>query len=122
MFEFSRNGWHYKIKFNDETGDIVSIQKNYVLQQSIIEKAKSYITAEASRFIPGVDVDVESRKAACSSCHSCDKQEENKWFCNSCGCPKWDRSRLQVKWEMPAAHCPLSRWPKVESSDASSRD
>jgi len=38
------------------------------------------------------------------------KQAEDKWFCGKCGCPRWDRSRLQVKWEMPGATCPLGKW------------
>lgn len=84
-------------------------------QQNIFLKAASYLKAEASKLVSGpVELPIiEARRAACDGCEGCDKKSEEEWYCDKCGCPKWDRSRLQVKWEMPAASCPLGKWPNV---------
>ena len=81
----------------------------------LVGKAAQYAKAEASRVIQGpVSLEViGQRKAACDGCEGCDKRAEGEWYCDRCGCPKWKRSQLQVKWEMPAATCPLGKWPQV---------
>lgn len=105
------SGWRYQIDMNKETGDLVVIDKAKV---GLVEKAVGYAKAEVSRVVQGpVSLDVVGqRKEACNGCEGVDKRAESEWYCDRCGCPKWDRSRLQVKWEMPAATCPLGKWPK----------
>jgi hypothetical protein len=105
------SGWRYQIDMNKETGDLIVIDKAKV---GLVEKAVGYAKAEVSRVVQGpVSLDVVGqRKEACNGCEGVDKRAEGEWYCDRCGCPKWDRSRLQVKWEMPAATCPLGKWPK----------
>jgi uncharacterized paraquat-inducible protein A len=105
-------GWKYAVEINQETGDLIVLSHEKV---GLVEKAAQYAKAEASRVLQGpVSLEViGQRKAACDGCEGCDKRAEGEWYCNRCGCPKWKRSQLQVKWEMPAATCPLGKWPQV---------
>ena len=115
--------WKYVITQDETTGllNINSISQiqpvQPIVQQpdSLALKALQYAKAEASRVLHGpVSLEViGQRKAACEGCEGCDKRAEGEWYCDRCGCPKWKRSQLQVKWEMPAATCPLGKWPQV---------
>lgn len=114
--------WIYHLEQNEETGELKVLGFKEVEHptKNFVEMAASYIKAEASRFTQSISLEqIQERKAKCESCEKCDKQSDDRWFCNSCGCAKWDRSRLQVKWEMPLSTCPLNLWDKVESSNAS---
>lgn len=104
--------WVYEINHDDETGSLEVVS---VTRRSTIEAVKNYLKAEASMVLGGkVPLEVlDQRKAACDGCESANKKAEGEWYCKSCGCPEWERSKLQVKWEMPGATCPLRKWPKV---------
>jgi hypothetical protein len=109
--------WEYEFEQNQETGELIVLSTSRIAnfaQQSMVEKAVGYAKAEVSRVVQGpVSLDVVGqRKEACDGCEGVDKRSEGEWYCNKCGCPKWGRSQLQVKWEMPAATCPLGKWPK----------
>lgn len=103
------HGWDYLLAQDPVTGDLSVASKSKV---GLVDKTVQYLRAEASGVLGNVSLPViEQRKSACFSCESLEVDGEN-WYCKSCGCPKWERSRLQVKWEMPAATCPLAKWPK----------
>lgn len=107
-FSMSFRGWNYSFEHNEETGELVVLAKSKV---GLVEKAAQYVKAEASRALGPTSLPVlEARREACGECESCRKAGEGEWYCKSCGCPEWERSRLQVKWEMPAATCPLGKW------------
>lgn len=114
------NGWIYEYDQNQETGDLkITIHSN-INPKSLLEKAASYIKSEASLITHSISLEqIESRKQACSNCDSCDKKSDDTWYCKSCGCPQWERSKLQNKWRMPAATCSLNKWERLESSNAS---
>lgn len=126
VFSLQIKGWTYRLEQDVETGDLYVAYKNHIGEndansrvkvptKSVIQKAAEYVKAEASLLVDGklsLDV-VGQRKTACDSCEGVDKKSETDWYCNRCGCPKWERSRLQVKWEMPGATCPMGKWPKV---------
>jgi hypothetical protein len=110
--------WEYTFDHNPETG---AMELRDTKKVGLVQKAVEYAKAETSALLQKVPLPIiEARKAACDSCESCVKKGEEEWYCKSCGCPQWERSRMQVKWEMPAAHCPLSKWPGVDSNNASS--
>jgi len=107
-FSMSFKGWDYSFEHDEETGELVVLDKK---RRTVIAKAVEYAKAEASKLTASVPLpQVEARREACSTCESME-DDQGKWYCKSCGCPKWERSRLQVKWEMPAARCPLGKWP-----------
>lgn len=109
MIQFKINGWSYRFDQNAETGELRVIDCSKV---GFASKAMDYVKAEASALVSSVELPViDQRRDACSSCES-KEEDQGNWYCKSCGCPKWERSRLQVKWEMPAATCPLGKWPK----------
>jgi hypothetical protein len=108
QIRFHLNGYTYKSTQNIETGEL---EINEWSKQGIVQKAASYIKAEASGLVGSVSLPViEQRKAACDTCESRKLVGPDEWYCKSCGCPEWERSKLQVKWEMPAATCPLGKW------------
>lgn len=78
-----------------------------------MHKVVSYLKAEASKIRKGsVDKELqEQRLAACKSCPERDSTPKGD-FCKACKCPYWRRSELTVKTTMPAATCPLNKWPK----------
>jgi len=106
------NGFKYEVTQNFETGELKVLSFG---KYTPLNKVSDYARAEASKLVSGpVGLPIlEARRAACEGCEGCDKKAEGEWYCDKCGCPKWDRSRLQVKWEMPAATCPLGKWPEV---------
>jgi hypothetical protein len=109
MIEIKLNGWTYFLEQNRETGDlkVVSFKKF-----GVVQKAVEYAKAEASALVASVPLpQLQGRMEACATCDS-REVDGGAWYCKSCGCPKWERSRLQVKWEMPAATCPLGKWPQ----------
>lgn len=105
------NGFKYETYQNLETGDL---RIETVERYGIAAKAADYLKSEASRLSGSIPLDLlESRKSACSDCDSCVKSGDQEWYCKSCGCPQWERSKLQNKWQMPAASCPLGKWQVV---------
>jgi hypothetical protein len=109
-FTVSFQDWVYALRQDTETGELVVESTRRV---GVIEKAKEYVKAEASVALaePLRLPVVEARKAACFGCDSME-QYEGHMYCKACGCPKWERSRLEVKWEMPGAKCTLGKWPE----------
>jgi len=100
--------WRYELSQDPTSGELCVHGAERV---GLVEKAVEYVKAEASGIVADVPLpQIEVRRAACDGCEGVDKQAEDRWFCNKCGCVKWERSRLQVKWEMPAATCPLGKW------------
>jgi len=107
-FSMSFKGWDYSFEHDDETGELTVLSRK---QRGVVQKAVEYAKAESSRLVWSLPLpQIDARREACASCESMEDDQGN-WYCKSCGCPKWDRSRLQVKWEMPAARCPLGKWP-----------
>ena len=103
------NNYTYKCEQNLETG---ALEVKEWSKQGLVQKAVEYAKAEASALVKDVPLpQIQARMEACATCES-REVDGGAWFCKSCGCPKWERSRLQVKWEMPAATCPLGKWPQ----------
>lgn len=101
--------WKYDIQHDEETGSLAILGARRI---GVIQKAVEYAKAEVSGLVGKVELPVlEARKTACGECESVKKAGEGEWYCKSCGCPEWERSKLQVKWGMPAAKCPLGKWP-----------
>jgi hypothetical protein len=110
-FKIRSGEWEYMMDQNPETGELQVASSKRI---GLAKKAVEYAKAEASALVGSVPLPViETRKAACFGCDGLEVDGES-WFCKNCGCPKWERSRLQVKWEMPAATCPLGKWPVGE--------
>ena len=106
---FHLNGYTYKCSQDLETG---SLEVKEFFKQGLVQKAVEYAKAEVSALVKSVPLpQVQARMEACATCES-REVDGGAWYCKSCGCPKWDRSRLQAKWEMPAATCPLGKWPQ----------
>lgn len=102
-------GFTYTVEIDESTGAMTVLSHRPV---GLVEKAKEYVKAEASGLVRSVPLTVvEGRKAACFGCDQMEQDGENM-YCKACGCAKWERSRLQVKWEMPAAKCNLGKWPE----------
>jgi len=100
--------WIYELEQDPETGELKVLAFR---KAGLFKKASDYIKAEASLLTSTLpEPDLKIRKQACDSCDSCRKAGDQEWYCKSCGCPEWERSRLQVKWEMPGATCPLGKW------------
>lgn len=107
-FKLKIRNWSYEFTQDDETGELNITSKSRI---SVVQKAAEYVKAEASSLVASVPLpQIELRRSACESCDTCRKAADDEWYCQSCGCPEWERSRLQVKWEMPAATCPLGKW------------
>lgn len=101
--------WNYELWQDQSTG---VLEVRGFSEKSLAQKVVEYAKAEASGLVGSVALPVlEARKAACDGCESCRKADDSTWYCKSCGCPEWERSRLQVKWELPGATCPLGKWP-----------
>jgi hypothetical protein len=103
--------WRYRIRQDEQSGELTVVASERV---GLVEKAVQYAKAEASMMANGrlpLEV-IDQRREACDGCEGVDKRADGEWYCDRCGCPKWKRSQLQVKWEMPAATCPLGKWPK----------
>ena len=101
-------GFYYELLQDLETG---ALEVESVSKECFLKKVVSYVKAEASGLVGSVTLPVlDQRKAACDTCESRKLVGSDEWYCKSCGCPEWERSRLQVKWEMPAATCPLGKW------------
>lgn len=108
MIQIKLNSWTYRLEQNAETGELVVVAKD---KDGFMAKAMSYVKAEASGLVGSVSLPVlDQRKAACDTCESRNLVGPDEWYCKSCGCPQWERSKLQVKWELPAATCPLGKW------------
>jgi hypothetical protein len=100
--------WSYELEQDKETGQMEVLSHAPL---GLLHKAKAYVKAEASGLVGSVSLPVlGQRQGACESCESLKIVKSDEWYCKSCGCPEWERSRLQVKWELPAATCPLKKW------------
>jgi hypothetical protein len=107
QLKINLNGYTYKIAQDPETG---ALEVKEWSKQGLVQKAVEYAKAEASALVKDVPLpQLQARMEACATCES-REVDGGAWYCKSCGCPKWERSRLQVKWEMPAATCPLGKW------------
>jgi hypothetical protein len=101
-------GFYYKLLQDLETG---ALEVESVSKEGFLKKVVSYAKAEASGLVGSVSLPVlDERQVSCESCESLKIVKSDEWYCKSCGCPEWERSRLQVKWELPAATCPLGKW------------
>jgi hypothetical protein len=106
-FNFKFGNWKYLLEHEPTNGSLVVLETKQV---GLVEKAVEYAKAEASALVANVPLpQIQTRMEACATCES-REVDGGAWYCKSCGCPKWERSRLQVKWEMPAATCPLGKW------------
>lgn len=100
--------WSYEMQQDEETGQMEVLSHAPL---GLLQKAKAYVKAEASGLVGSVPLPVlGQRQGACESCESLKIVKSDEWYCKSCGCPEWERSKLQVKWELPAATCPLKKW------------
>lgn len=110
-FKLRLGDWSYVLRQDPTSGELEVVSRALV---GVVQKAVEYVKAEASAVVADVPLTVvEQRRSACRECESVKKVDlEANWYCKSCGCPEWERSRLQVKWEMPAAKCPLGKWPE----------
>jgi len=103
--------WMYSLEQDLESGELTVVSFRGV---GVVQKAVEYAKAEVSGLVGRVELPVlEGRREACDGCESARKAGEDEWYCKSCGCPEWERSKLQVKWGMPAATCPLGKWPQA---------
>lgn len=73
----------------------------------------SYLAAELSRLVrgPAAASLQERRLAACRACPHREEVPGEGEFCTQCGCGRRRRAELTVKTSMPAAKCPLGKWP-----------
>ena len=81
-----------------------------------VAKGAEYLRAEASLITHGPlpPDEVELRIASCRVCPKfVATEDERVGFCRACGCGDWTRSALATKATMPAARCPLRRWPEA---------
>ena len=83
--------------------------------KSLISKAISYLKAEASAIISSIRDD--EKAARLSACKNCDRLKPSPvegqiGWCGACGCGMGKRGELTTKAAMPAASCPLGKWPK----------
>jgi ribosomal protein S27AE len=107
-FKLAVGNWSYVLKQDSVTGELVVVS---LTPKTLVQKAKEYVKAEISVVTQKISLPViDQRKEVCSTCDSVKQVSQDRWFCKSCGCGEWERSRLQVKWEMPAATCPLRKW------------
>lgn len=77
-----------------------------------MHKVVSYLKAEVSLARKGrVSKELQDiRLATCRACPERDVTDAGE-FCKACKCPYWRRSELSTKTTMPAATCPLKKWP-----------
>ena len=111
----------FVLDLNDETGQVDVISHTKQGGHGVIDKAVSWLTAEASMLMSGPISD-EQFNLRIAECKACDRlQTDDKaqvGFCSSCGCGKNVRSELSVKARMPSATCPLNKWPKNEQTES----
>jgi hypothetical protein len=92
----------------------LTIRETEPQRQNLLQKAVSYVKAEVSAIVSSIsDGDVERRLEACRNCPQLmmsPKEGEVGW-CKACGCGNGGRAELTVKTKMPAAKCPLNKWP-----------
>jgi hypothetical protein len=90
-------------------------QSKTVVKKSLVEKGASWTKAEISKLLKGSvsEEELEVRLSACRNCPELDKSDnpEELGWCKACGCGKWKRAELTIKGSMPAATCPLGKWP-----------
>jgi hypothetical protein len=79
-----------------------------------ISQAIQYAKAEVSRVVlgPVAPERVKARLEACRGCEHRQVVEGKGEFCGRCGCGQRSRAELTIKSRMPAATCPIGRWPK----------
>jgi len=83
-------------------------------QPSNFDKAVSWAKAEFSRVAEG-PLTGDALKARLDACRACDRLDAREapqvGFCKSCGCGQNPRAELTIKATMPAATCPINKWP-----------
>jgi hypothetical protein len=108
-FKLKLGNWSYVLKQDPTSGELSTVRLERI---GLVQKAVEYAKAEVSALVKDVPLpQLQARMEACATCES-REVDGGAWYCNSCGCPKWNRSRLQAKWEMPAATCPRGKWPQ----------
>lgn len=92
----------------------VTIKATEPPRQNLLQKAVSYVKAEVSALVSSIpDEEIEKRLDACRDCPKLMRSVnpgELGW-CGACGCGNGARAELTVKTKMPAAKCPLNKWP-----------
>lgn len=100
-------------------GEPVGVRK---FLQDQAAKALGYAKAEASLILEGPlpEEEYQARISACRACPHLDPSTEDSavGWCKSCGCGKNVRAELTVKARMPAAKCPIGKWPRKDGSNA----
>lgn len=82
--------------------------------RSLMAKAFDWAKAEASLLTQGPlpDDAYAARVAACRACDQFDPREAPQvGWCKACGCGQNARAEMTIKGRMPAANCPLDKWP-----------
>lgn len=89
------------------------------VKKNLVQKAVSYVRAEASQVIQGSvgDALYEERIRICQACPRMKKAVEpgKVGWCQACGCSESARAELTVKARMPQAKCPVNAWPKGDT-------
>lgn len=94
--------------------DPVGVDEPDPPKPSFLAKAVSYAKAEVSLLTQFIsEEEVQRRLAACRECPKLQASavEDEVGWCKACGCGKNRRAELTVKARMPAAKCPLKKWP-----------
>jgi hypothetical protein len=83
--------------------------------KGMLSKIRSYLKAEASLAIEG-PVSDEVYLARLQACRGCEHRLEKSGgeWCMKCGCGTRKRAELTIKASMPAATCPIGKWPQPE--------
>jgi|688.fasta_scaffold193904_4 hypothetical protein len=108
----------WKLELDEETS-AVTVLECAEHQRPIIERAASWAKAEASQLMQGPvsSEEYDARIAVCALCPELDAAPAPKvGWCKKCGCARNSRAELTIKGRMPAAKCPLDKWPKVAST------
>lgn len=85
----------------------------------LVERAAAWARAEASQLMQGPirDDQYAARIAACSTCPELDAVAAPQiGWCKKCGCSRNARAELTIKGRMPAATCPLNKWPTLDAA------
>ena len=88
-------------------------------KKNLVQKAASWIKAEASQIVEGPldDERYQKRIDTCLACPRLQRSEEpgKVGWCKSCGCGQNVRAELTVKARMPKATCPVNAWDKGDT-------
>jgi hypothetical protein len=141
-FKFQTQYAHWEIELNDDAGTIVvkshqpkppqeiadgveadrralheRIAQRTAGNPGLLSKAAAWMKAEASLRMSGPlpDDQYALRIKACTACPELDAVADPQvGWCKKCGCGRNARAELTIKARMPAATCPLNKWPTVD--------